>query len=44
MKKILFGVMAGLLAGLILPAEARERLSRRLAGITRRMVTHVPEG
>lgn len=44
MKKILFGALAGLIAGLILPAEPREHLSRRLAGVIGRMVTHMPEG
>ena len=44
MKKILFGVMAGLIAGLILPAESREQLSRRLAGAIAGLEARAPEG
>jgi hypothetical protein len=42
---VLFGGMtAGLMAGLLLPTEQREKLSRRLATSMEGMVEHCPGG
>lgn len=50
MKKVRFliailgGAIAGLIAGLLLSTEQRERLSRQLAGFIKGMVGHMPDG
>ena len=50
MKKLLLliallgGVIAGLMAGLLLPTEQREKLSRQLATSIGGMVEHLPDG
>ncbi len=45
--RILFlagGLLAGLIAGLLLPTEQRLKLSQQLAGMIGRMVEQMPEG
>jgi hypothetical protein len=51
MKKVLMpmaillgGGIAGLMAGLLLPTEQREQLSRQLAASIGGMVEHCPDG
>ncbi len=46
MKKVwlLIAVLAGLIAGLVLPAEWRAKLSRPLAARIRPCLEHMPEG
>jgi hypothetical protein len=41
---LLVGVAAGVLAGLLLPTEQREQLSRQLAASIGGMVEHCPDG
>jgi len=41
---ILGGAIAGLIVGLLLSTEQREKLSRQLAGLIGGMVEHVPDG
>jgi hypothetical protein len=41
---ILGGAIAGVIAGLILPAEWRGKLSRPLEALIRGMVEHMPDG
>lgn len=41
---LLGGGIAGLMAGLLLPTEQREQLSRRLAALIGGMLEHMPEG
>jgi hypothetical protein len=44
MALLLGGGIAGLLAGLLLPAEQREQLSRQLAALIGGMAEHCPDG
>ena len=44
MKKVLIGVIVGLTAGLLLPAQPREKLSRQLAAVIERMEERMPDG
>jgi uncharacterized membrane protein YeaQ/YmgE (transglycosylase-associated protein family) len=44
MKKLLFGVTAGLIAGLLLPTEPRLKLSQLLAGVMGDMLGRMPDG
>jgi uncharacterized membrane protein YeaQ/YmgE (transglycosylase-associated protein family) len=41
---LLVGGFAGMLAGLLLPTEQRDKVSRQLAGVIRGMVEHMPDG
>ena len=41
---LLGGGIAGLMAGLLLPTEQREQLSRQLAGSIGGMLDHCPDG
>jgi uncharacterized membrane protein YeaQ/YmgE (transglycosylase-associated protein family) len=41
---LLVGGFAGMFAGLLLPTEQREKVSRQLAGVIRGMVEHMPDG
>lgn len=44
MLKFLFGVLIGLITGLILPPGPREQLSRQLSGIVGNALAKIPEG
>jgi len=44
MKRLLFGMIAGLILGLLLPTEQRDKFSRRLATVIGAMVEYMPDG
>jgi hypothetical protein len=50
MKKVLLlaillgGLIAGVMAGLLMPAELRQKISRLLAAPIRRCLGHMPDG
>ena len=47
MKRVLLlsvGLIGGLVVGLLLPTEQREKLSRQLAGTMGGMLEHMPDG
>jgi hypothetical protein len=44
MAILLGGVFAGLIAGLLLPAEQREKLSQALAARIRHCLERIPDG
>jgi hypothetical protein len=44
MAILLGGVIAGVIVGLLMPAEQREKLSRWLAAPIGRCLEHIPDG